>query len=52
MKNNYYDLNYTVIKNRDEKEKLNYEYKDNDYNNINFFVTPNHYIERKKIIKY
>ena len=43
MSLNYYDLYYTVIKNRDVKEAVNDEYQ-NDY--INFFdiVAPNHYI--------
>ena len=33
MNNNYYDLCYTVIKNRDEKEVGNDEYE-NDYFNL------------------
>ena len=41
MKN--YDLYYTVIKNRDEKENLDNQYE-NEYINFNDCVTPNHYI--------
>ena len=33
----YYDLNYTVIKNRDDKNET-------DYTNFNDFITPNQYI--------
>ena len=36
----YYDLYYTVIKNRDEKEIVDNQYE-NDYNNFNDIV-PNH----------
>ena len=39
----YYDLYYTVIKHRDEKEIVDDEYE-NDYINFNDFITPNHYI--------
>ena len=35
----YYDLYLTVIKNRDEKETLNYEF---DYVKFNDLITPNH----------
>ena len=44
-KNNYYDLYYTVIKNRDENKDIDnqYENDDNDYINFNDIV-PNHYI--------
>ena len=43
-----YDLYYTAVKNRDDKEVVNDEYEnnENDYNNFNVFVTPNHYIGR------
>ena len=46
MKNNCYDLYYTVIKNRDDKENVNDEYEiiHNDFINFNVFITPNHYI--------
>ena len=49
MNNNFYDLYYTVIKNRDDKEIVNDQYEDNenDYNKYEDFITPNHYIERK-----
>ena len=42
----YYDLYYTVFKNRDEKEIVNdkYENNHNDYINYEDFITPNHYI--------
>ena len=38
MNINYYDLYYTVFKNRDEKEIVN------DFINVHDFRTPNHYI--------
>ena len=40
MNINYYDLYYTVIKNRDD----NHENDENDYINFNDIITPNHYI--------
>ena len=40
MNINYFDLYYTVIKNRDDKNENN----ENDYINFNDFITPNHYI--------
>ena len=40
----YYDLYYTVIKNRNEKEVVNDE---NDYFTFNDFITPNHSIGLK-----
>ena len=43
MNINYFDLYYTVIKNRDDKEIVDNQYE-NDYNNFNDFITPNHYI--------
>ena len=45
----YYDLYYTVIKNKDDKENVTNKYKDNeiDYINLNDFFTPNPYIGRK-----
>ena len=45
MNNNYYDLYYTVIKNRDEKEIVDNKYE-NDYIDFNDFI-PNHYVARK-----
>ena len=46
MNINYYDLYYTVIKTRDENKDVDnqYENDDNDYIDINDFITPNHYI--------
>ena len=45
MNINYYDLYYTVIKTRDDKEIVDDKYE-NDYFNFNDIV-PNHYIGRK-----
>ena len=45
----YYDLFFTVIKNRDEKEIVDIQYE-NDFISLNDIV-PNHYIGRKKIIE-
>ena len=44
MNTNYYDLYYTVIKNRDQKEIDNDVDHKNDYINFNDFITPNHYV--------
>ena len=41
----YYDISYTVIKNRDDKDIVNDEYE-NDYYNFNGIV-PNCYVGRK-----
>ena len=43
---NYYDLYFTVIKNRDEKEVVSdkYENIEKDFINIKELITPNHYI--------
>ena len=38
-----YDLCYTVIKNRDEKETVDNQYQ-NEYINFNDFIIPSHYI--------
>ena len=48
MNINSYDLYYTVLKNRDDKEIVNNKDEDNE-NDFNFddFITPNHYIGRK-----
>ena len=51
MNINYYDLYYTVIKNRIENEVVNIE---NDYINFHDFITPYHYIgikPRETILK-
>ena len=45
----YYDLYYTVIKNRDAKEIVDNQY-DNDYISFNDSV-PNHYIGQKNNIE-
>ena len=45
MNTDYYNLYYTVIKTRDEKENVNNN--EDDYLNFNDIV-PNHYIGRKK----
>ena len=45
MKYKYYDLYYTVIKNRGEKEILDDQYE-NDYTNFNGII-PNHYSRQK-----
>ena len=49
VNSNYYDLYYTAIKSRDEKEIVDnqYENNDNDYTNYEDFITPNHYISIK-----
>ena len=53
MINKYYDLYYTVIRNRDDKEIVNDKYEDNDNDYINFddIVIPNHK-PRETILKY
>ena len=41
----YYDLYYTVIKNRDENKDIDSQYEDDNNDFINFnIITPNHYI--------
>ena len=47
MNINYFDLYYTVIKNRKEKENVIGEDDENDYINFNDFITPNHNSGRK-----
>ena len=49
MNINYYDLYNTVIKTRDENKDIDNQYEngDNDYIDINDFISPNHYIGRK-----
>ena len=46
MNINYYDLYYTVIKSRDENKNIDNQYEDgdNDYIDINDYITPDHYI--------
>ena len=46
MNSNYYDLYYTVIKNRYDKENVNHQYEHNENDYINFIdiITPNHYV--------
>ena len=56
MNINYYDLYYTVIKTRDENKNIDNQYEDveNDYIDINDYITPNHYIgikPRETILK-
>ena len=50
MNINYYDLYYTFIKNRDEKEIVNNQ-NENDYFDFNDII-PYHYIGIKVIMKY
>ena len=54
MKINYYDLYYTVIKNRDDKEivKNNYEDNEKDFINYDDFITPNHFVGQKILLEY
>ena len=48
MNINYYDLCYTVIRNRDEKKVVIDKYEDNDIEYIKFNdIVPNLYIGRK-----
>ena len=44
---NCYDLFYTVIKNRDEKEALENQYE-NDIISLNDVNIPNHYVGREE----
>ena len=46
MNINYYDLYNTIIKTRDQNRDIDNQYEDddNDYIDINDFITPNHYI--------
>ena len=44
MNINYFDLYYTVIKNRDGKENTNDEENENHYEDI---ITPNHFVRIK-----
>ena len=56
MNINYYDLYYTVIKNRVENKDINnqYENDENDYTNYEDFINPNLYVgikPRETILK-
>ena len=51
MNINYYDLYYTVIKNRDDKEIVKNKNGNNENVYINFNDVPNHYIGKKMIMK-
>ena len=56
MNINYFDLYYTVIKTRYENKNIDnqYENDENDYFDINDYITPNHYIgiePRETILK-
>ena len=42
----FYDLYYTVIKNKDDKEVVNDEYE-NDFITLNDLIIPNHYVGTK-----
>ena len=42
-----YEFFHTVIRNRDDKEIVNDQNNEIDYNNFNDFITPNIYIGRK-----
>ena len=46
MNINYYELYYTVIKVRDGNRDIEnqYENDENDYNNFNDIITPNHHV--------
>ena len=46
MDNKYYDLYYTVIKNRGEKEIVDNQYG-NDYFSLNDVIIPSHYVTIK-----
>ena len=50
LNNNFYDLYYTVIENRNEIETLNDDEYENDFINFDDFTTLHHYIGQKKII--
>ena len=50
MNSNYYDLFYTVNKNRDEKQVVKDDDYEIDYINFNDFKTPKLYFEGKNEI--
>ena len=51
MNINYYDIYYTVVKNRDDKKIVvdKYEKNETDFIKFNDIITPNHYMGRKII---
>ena len=53
MNINYYDLYYTVIKTRDENRDIDIqnENDENDYIDINDFITPNHNVSHESILR-
>ena len=53
MNINYYDLYYTVIKTRDENRDIDNqnESDENDYIDINDFITPNHNVSHESILR-
>ena len=53
MNINYYDLYYTGVKNRDDKEVIvdKYENIENDYITFTDIVTANHFVGRKNNIE-
>ena len=53
MNISYYDLNYTVIKTRDENRDIDIqnENDENDYIDINDFITPNHNVSHESILR-
>ena len=53
MNINYYDLYYTVIKVRDENRDIDnqYETDENDYIDINDFISPNHNVSHESILR-
>ena len=48
----YYDMYYTVIKNRDDEKIVKHEYETDeiDYNTFDVFITPNRFIGKKMIM--
>ena len=50
MNNNYYDLYYTVIKNKDDKKIVDdkFEKKEDEYNNLNDVIMPNRFVGIKE----
>ena len=53
MNINYYDLYNTVIKTRDENKDIDIQYEnyENDYIDINDFITPNQNITHESILR-
>ena len=51
MNNENYDLYYTVVKNRDEKEikedKIDYEKNEDEYNSFDDYIIPNQHVRKK-----